>query len=107
MKEKLMYLRDGTRPFGAVARLEDGRLGWSLCGPNDQFRKALARRIALGRAEKAEWSQQAEMDVVGRINRLLRIRAKSNRPLSTDRLARVLAVMHVMASWDESKEVKQ
>jgi len=67
---RLTYLRYSAldrEPFGAVMMLDDGRVGWSLCCPRDQFRKALARRIAEGRAKAYADSFDTLSDVGARI----------------------------------------
>jgi ribosome-binding protein aMBF1 (putative translation factor) len=96
VKEQVMYLRDGGVPFGAVARLEDGRLGWSLCGPRDHFRKDLARRIALGRAAKSAHAQQTAMEVIDHIQSIHRYDRRGARP-ATDRLERILAALNIVS----------
>lgn len=51
----IRYIRDkNNRLKGCVVRLDNGRLGYSLCHPNDQKKnsKKLAREIAIGRASK-------------------------------------------------------
>lgn len=54
------YLRDKQgRLKGCVVKLADGKLGYSLCHPNDKNKmsKKMARRIAVSRALKCEISR--------------------------------------------------
>lgn len=49
------YIRagpDDRTPIGALAAVGPGKVGWSVCHPNDTFVKARARAIAIGRAIK-------------------------------------------------------
>ena len=49
----IRYLRDDRRvPHGVFVCLEDGRVGFSACGPRDRFTKRRALQIAMGRADK-------------------------------------------------------
>ena len=47
------YIRDEKtrKPYGCVVATGAGQVGWSLCHPNDNFSKKLARTIASGRAQ--------------------------------------------------------
>jgi hypothetical protein len=45
------YIRCGVRPVGCVVATGAGKVGWSVCHPNDEFNKDRAKVIAAGRAD--------------------------------------------------------
>lgn len=53
MKEALVkHVRDDFGvPHATLAMVDENAAGLAICGPRDQFNKALGREIAIGRAE--------------------------------------------------------
>jgi len=60
----IRYLRDERRnPWACIVILDPIHIGWYMCHNGDFFPRKLARRIAIGRAEKSVDRDSLRLDL--------------------------------------------